>query len=178
MHSSLEAWRSLLLCAGLALAACTTPRDATPGCEAAASDAAAWRGSVERGPLYGTASRASRVAQCSLHQEPGVVELQYRFADGSRLRAKRDARIEYSEQELRLAAGAAVDAPSLLGQAERAAFGEAGCGIDWHRPETRSANDEPGATDAVFRGEVCNCQARVRRDAAGRVVGLALRSTC
>ena len=36
----------------------------------------------------------------------------------------------------------------------------------------------PGPTETVFRGEVCNCQARIRRGGDGRVVGLLFKSTC
>ena len=104
--------------------------------------------------------------------------MQYDFTDGSRVRATHDPRIEYSEQVVRLVASIGVPAIEALQRAERAAFGAEGCGIDWRRNEARTAPAEAGATDAVFSGEVCNCQGRIRSDASGRVIELAFKSAC
>lgn len=139
----------------------------------------ALRRSVETGPLYAAAAAASGVvAACHVRHDSGVTALDYRFGDGATLHVERDARIEYTEQKARLALPLRESAVDILVRAEQAVFGIAGCGIDWRRPETQAADGNPGAIDMVFRGDVCNCQARVRRDAAGRVVGLALRSAC
>ncbi|NML16539.1 hypothetical protein [Azohydromonas caseinilytica] len=180
MRSSSSRSRALrVLGSSLMLAACSTaPLSDSPGCEAASGEAAAWRAAVTQGPLYAVALRGAPVAACSLRQEAQAIELEFRFADGSRLQARRDGAIELSEQSLRWAgARGGFDARALLRRAEQAAF-SGGCGIDWAQPETAPAAGEPGAVDSVYRGETCNCQARVRHDASGRVLMLALRSAC
>lgn len=172
------------LCACLVLAACALP-GAQPDaprarpCLAVEQDDAVLaelRRHVENGPFYALAAPGG--ADCLASRDAGAVSLDYRYADGSRLRVRRDARIEYSEQELRLAAPPAEDAAAILARAERWAFGPAGCGIDWRQPEVQPSTAAPGATEAVFRGRLCNCRARVRYDADRRVIGLALGSAC
>ena len=150
--------------------AAATPHDA--------SALAALRRSVETGPLYAAAVTASAVVMCRVRLESGLMSLEYHFRDGAWLHVKRDARIEYIEQEAHFASTPAEPPEALLARAEQAAFGVDGCGIDWRQPETLATEGNTGAKDTVFRGDVCSCQARIRRDAAGRVVGLALRSTC
>lgn len=66
----------------------------------------------------------------------------------------------------------------ILVRAECTAFGVNGCGINWQQTETLPVRDDTSTTETIFRGDVCNCQARIRRDNAGHVVGLALRSAC
>jgi hypothetical protein len=66
----------------------------------------------------------------------------------------------------------------ILSGTERAAFGTSGCGIDWKTGESRPVAGEPGASELVYRGDTCNCQARVQRNGSGEVVGLMLRSAC
>ena len=89
-----------------------------------------------------------------------------------------DLSLSESDVEVRFAIPPPEPVADVLVRAEQAAFGAAGCGINWKHPETRAAEGNPGTTESVFRGDTCNCQARVRRDAAGRVTGLALRSNC
>ena len=93
-----------------------------------------------------------------------------RCASGT-TRASRD-----NDQEARFASPLAEDAVALLTRVEQASFGTPGCGIDWRQPETRPASDDPKATESIYRGDTCNCQARVRSDAAGHVTGLVFRS--
>ena len=144
-----------------------------------AQGAVEWRLSVERGPLYAAAIASSPVENCELRAEPdGQITLAYRLRDGGSLQAVRNPAIEYTEQTARLRLPAADDPLALLARAERAAFGDAGCGIDWKQADTQPADDERGGTETVYRGEACNCQARVRRDGAGQVRGLLLRSAC
>ena len=183
--------RGLLLWASLVLAACSAPAPsqvatlalacvdtgAAPAPEAAATLAALRRG-VESGPLFAALATSSGVASCRVGHDAGAIDLAYRFGDGGWLHVKRDARIEYTAQEARFATPLAEPPAAVLARAEKAAFGAQGCGIDWAQPETRAGEAGFSATETVFRGDVCNCQASVRRDAAGRVVGLALRSTC
>lgn len=180
----------LLVACGAASVSISSPPAAAPSpratCAEARTDAEpvdstrllALRRSVESGPLYAAAGSASRLAACRVDQSLGTITLQYDFTDGSRVRATHDPRIEYSEQVVRLVASIGVPAIEALQRAERAAFGAEGCGIDWRRNEARTAPAEAGATDAVFSGEVCNCQGRIRSDASGRVIELAFKSAC
>ena len=183
------------VCGGVLLAACSVPpapsqASAPPsaliacvGADAAAtshdaSALAALRRSVEAGPLYAAVVTASAVVTCRVRHESGSMTLEYQFRDAGWLHVKRDARIEYTEQEANFAAPPAEPPEALLARAEQAAFGVSGCGIDWRQPETPAVEEDSGTKDTVFRGDVCSCQARIRRDGGGRVVGLALRSTC
>ena len=183
------------VCGGVLLAACSVPpatsqASAPPSAVVACVDAdaaaakyevselAALRRSVEAGPLYAAAVTASALVTCRVRHESGSMTLEYQFRDAGWLHVKRDARIEYTEQEAHFAAPPAEPPEALLARAERAAFGVDGCGIDWRQPETLATEGNSGAKDTVFRGDVCSCQARIRRDGGGRVVGLALRSTC
>ena len=182
----------MLVACGAASVSISSPPAAAPPpratCAEARTDAEpvdstrllALRRSVEGGPLYAAAAAgsAARLAACRVDQSLGTITLQYDFTDGSRVRATHDPRIEYSEQVVRLVASIGVPAIEALQRAERAAFGAEGCGIDWRRNEARTAPAEAGATDAVFSGEVCNCQGRIRSDASGRVIELAFKSAC
>jgi hypothetical protein len=134
--------------------------------------------SVESGALFGAAAAGTGVQNCSVWHAGRSVELLYRFRSGGQFTAKRDPAIELTEQRAKLALPMAEDALDVLGRAERQGFGEQGCGIDWAHPDTKAAKNEPGATDTVWHGETCNCQARARRDALGTVIELALTSAC
>ena len=136
-----------------------------------------FRQSVERGPLYEIASR-SGVASCRIHQDSDAVRLEYMFRDGTTLRATRNPQIESSDQEVRLATPRVENPVPALTRAENAAFGDKGCGINWRTPESKPATDDATVTDTVYRGDTCNCQARTRTDAAGRVLTMSLRSAC
>ena len=183
------------VCGGVLLAACSVPpapgqTPAPPstlvacvGADAAAtpndvSALADLRRSVEAGPLYAAGVTASALVMCRVRLESGVMALEYEFRDGGWLHVKRDARIEYTEQEAHFASPPAEPPDALLARAQKAAFGVDGCGIDWRQPETLAVEGNSGAKDTVFRGDVCSCQARIRRDVGGRVVGLAFRSAC
>jgi hypothetical protein len=133
---------------------------------------------LEAGPLFAVFTGKAPVASCRIGFDAGTASLEYQFQDGGWFRAKRDPSIEYSDYEAHLGAPPAEDPVAILTRAERAAFGDAGCGIDWKESESRPAADMPGVTDTIFRGDSCNCQARVRKDGGGRVVGLSLRSAC
>jgi hypothetical protein len=131
---------------------------------------------VEAGPLFAAAGGGSGVASCTMRRERSSVELRYRFRNGGSLRATRDASIEFVEQQAGLSAPLDEEPTLVLARAELWTFGEEGCGIDWSRRETMPA--EGGAVDTVSRGNVCQCQARVRRDAQGRVMRLTISSAC
>ena len=67
---------------------------------------------------------------------------------------------------------------TILASAKRLAFGAGGCGIDWQNANTKAAADSPDVTETLYYGDIRNCRAGIRRDAAGRVVELMLRSAC
>ena len=94
------------------------------------------------------------------------------------MRVTRNAQIEYSDQEVRFASPPSESPVAVLTRTEQAAFDGKGCGIDWRSGDTSAASDDPSARETVYRGDTCNCQARVRSDAKGRVVGLLFRSAC
>ena len=170
---------------GERLAAATTS-DATSGVTppvcSQASAATADRASVVAGiiasPLYAAVAQG-RTARCSAEQAGSVETLRFTFGGMASVRVTLDTTIEYREDLARFDAAVAADPVALLTQAERERFGDDGCGIDWRQsPEASAASDAPGSTLRTYRGEVCNCQARQRRDAAGRLVELGLRSAC
>jgi len=186
------AWR-LIVPATLLLTACSMPPVASQTTSTApaadcvgpqagvspqnAEAAGTLRRAVEMGPLYVTLV-ANRVVSCRIGTDSSAITLEYTFRDGSSLRVRRDPRIEYSNQEVRLASPLAEDAVAIMTRVERSAFSPSGCGIDWRKTEAQPAGDDPGATETIYRGDTCNCQARVRKDKAGRTVGLVFRSAC
>jgi hypothetical protein len=133
---------------------------------------------VEAGPFYALSSAKPGVATCRASEEADTIALEYTFRDGGWLRVKRQPSIEYTEQEVRFASPLDENPVAVLTLAEQAAFGAKGCGIDWRQPEKRPAGDSASVTEMIYRGDVCNCQGRVRSDAAGRVTGLVFRSAC
>jgi len=181
----------LTLCmAGFLLAACAAtpaltgnapaPCTATEG-RPSAQDLLTAQGlqrNIETSPLY-TIPAANGLASCRIrYQADAVVVLEYQFKGGDWLHVRRDPRIEYTEQNARFTLSSTQKPEAILAGAERAAFGTAGCGIVWREPETRPDENASGITETVFHGDVCNCQAIIRRQADGRVVGLVLKSAC
>lgn len=106
------------------------------------------------------------------------MKLEYTFRDGASLHVTRNEATEYTDQEVRLASPLGEPPVAALTRAEQAAFDAKGCGIDWRTVETRKLAEEPDATESIYRGTLCNCQARARSDAAGRVLRLQFRSAC
>jgi len=141
------------------------------------STLAAFRNAIESGPIYGVAAAAG-VSSCSIRSESGAVLIEYHFKDGGRLHVKRDPRIEYTEQIARVRLAPEKNPVEILAAAERKAFGENGCGIDWQNSDTWPVLGDPKVKETLFYGDLCNCRAGFRRDASGRVVELMLRSAC
>lgn len=135
------------------------------------------RSNVESGPLY-TIPAATGVAKCRARVESGVITLEYQFRDGGWLHVKRDSGIEYTEQVAHFRLALEKNPLSILADAERVAFGDSGCGINWQQADTQAVTDDPSLTETLFYGDVCNCRASIRRDTAGRVTELMLRSAC
>jgi len=130
------------------------------------------RRAVERGALYRALAASSPAVSCEVEEADGRTVLAWRFRDGASLRVERDAAIEYAHQEARVGRSFRGNGIAVLKRAERAAFGTGGCGIDWRRPASATART------SVFSGDVCNCEARIGRDEAGRVQTLAFRGAC
>ena len=131
---------------------------------------------LESSPLYMIPAADEGLAACSIRlQVEEVTVLEYRFRQGGWLKVTADPRIEYLEQNASFILPDGDTAEAILAGAERAAFGAAGCAIDWQQAETRTAG---GARETVYRGDVCNCQAIIRRDGGGKLLGLLLRSAC
>lgn len=181
-------------CAGLAvalLAACAAvpaplsglalPDCAVSGLQGDASrrtEFEALRRSVEGGALQRVAALPGPATCLGQVDAEGAIHLDYRYADGSALQVRRQSRIESTDFNLRLGQPPAGPVQDILAELERTAFGATGCGIDWQRATAEPAADGSRGVDTVYRGDVCNCQARVRRDDQGRVVLLAMRSAC
>jgi hypothetical protein len=154
---------------------CVIPAGLTPR---QASLAGAVQAAARAGPLFAESIGASGIAACRIEAAEGAVTVRYRAADGGEFHLRRDETIEATEIEARLIAAPVAVPESLLRRAERAAFGDAGCGIDWRRPEAGRSSVVPDGVDTVYQGLTCNCRAIERRDPNGVVVGLALSSAC
>jgi len=198
MHSSESAHRCLVVAKGLvlgvigALAACSAAPIGGGAAQSVAAECAKDGGlspqdaeagaslqrTVETGPLYAAIAGKANLASCRVGNDSGAATLEYKFSDGGWMRVTRDSRIEYSSHEVRFGAAYPDSAIEVLTRAEQAAFGTGGCGVDWRQPERSPAADDATATETIYRGSVCNCQARVRSDGAGRTLGLMFRSTC
>jgi hypothetical protein len=148
-----------------------------PGPQASAAVASLLR-RAESAPLFDAAIAASPVAACAVAGADASLVATYTAANGNAYRLQRDEHIEYSDEEARFAVPPRTAPLNLLQDAERAAFAPAGCGIDWSHPEASPAAAASGSAVTVYRGDVCNCQARLHRSSAGVVVALGLRSAC
>ena len=134
------------------------------------------RRTVEAGPLYAAFAAGGSATTCRVGNDSGSVTLEYTFGDGASLRVTSNPQIEYTDQDARLETPLKEDPVAVLRRAEQSAFGGKGCGIEWRDKQTQPADG--GSIEDIYRGDICNCQARVRRNAAGEVKGLLLRSAC
>lgn len=150
---------------------------AGPGMSAeAASSFEATRRAAESSPLYAALAARSPVTSCGVTSDGAKVTLDYAFKDGGALSFVRDPALEYSNQELRFGGPVGDDAVALLQRVERSSFAPDGCSIDWK--EATFLPPASGISEAAYYGDVCNCQARVRRDGSAQLVGLTFRSAC
>ena len=92
--------------------ACTVTNAAIPPQQV--DTVTALRRTAEMGPLFAVPAARAGLAECNINYESGLIALEYRFRDGSWLRVKRDSRIEYNDQELRLASPPAEDPLAIL----------------------------------------------------------------
>jgi hypothetical protein len=133
---------------------------------------------VEAGPLYqALEKRLGPPRTCTRSVQAGGLHLTYEFPHNGALVAQIDPRTEFSEQRVNLQGLDEAEAKSLLQAAETSAFGATGCGLNWERPATEEPGTLGGSSEVVYRGDACNCQARVGYDDE-KVIGLVLRSAC
>jgi hypothetical protein len=133
---------------------------------------------IEAGPLYqALEQRLGPPQSCARSVQGGALRLAYEFPRNGTLVAQIDPRIEFSEQRVNLRGLEEAEAKSLLQAAETNTFGATGCGINWERPVTEEPGTFGGSSEVVYRGDACNCQARVVYDDE-KVIGVVLRSAC
>jgi hypothetical protein len=133
---------------------------------------------VEGGPFYKKMLQQLGDPQsCKAKLDGDNIWLSYAFRDDARLDARINSTIESSEQRAAFRGLSRKEALALLKKGESNSFSRDGCGIDWNRPEDRAMADLPGSRETEFRGDSCNCQARVVYQ-GNVVVALVLRSAC
>jgi hypothetical protein len=131
---------------------------------------------TETGPVYQALASGGRLRSCRGTTRSGELSLQYLFVDGDTLTVARNPTLEYSNVEVQFGSPSQDDAIGLLRRAERSLFSPDGCGIDWS--DATPLDPKNGVSETAYYGDLCNCQARVRRNAEAEVVGLAFRSAC
>jgi hypothetical protein len=114
--------------------------------------------SVESSPL---ARRLGRAVSCEARADGGAIQLTYESSTGAKLVAHRDPALESTEQRLSERGMTREAAVALLQRTERWAFGDKGCSIAWTKPPEGGAAVIGGRRDLVYRGDDCNCQARL-----------------
>ncbi|HUD12237.1 MAG TPA: hypothetical protein VMQ56_01165 [Terracidiphilus sp.] len=133
---------------------------------------------VEAGPFYKKMlQQLGKPQSCSVKQEGDSIALSYAFRDEAHLDAQVNATIESSMQRAEFRGLNREKALALLKKGESESYGKGGCGIDWSKPEDQSMGDPPGSHATVFRGDSCNCQARIVYQ-GDSVVALVLSSAC
>ena len=133
---------------------------------------------VETGPFYrALGQRLGSPRSCRHSVQSGGLRLAYSFPSNGTLVVQIDPRIEFSEERLNLRGLTETDAKALLQAGEAATFGAQGCGILWQRPAIEGPATVDGSREVVYRGDVCNCQARVVYNGV-TVMALILRSAC
>ena len=130
------------------------------------------------GPFYKELLlRFGKPITCNLDVHDGVINLTYGFRHGARLIARTDPKIEFSEQSVQLIRMDKSTAVALLKRAELDAYQPTGCGISWTNGEETPSTGSAGTREVVYRGDTCNCQARLIYK-GDSVVMLVLRSAC
>ena len=133
---------------------------------------------IQAGPFYhALETQLGPARTCTRSVQAGALRIAYEFPHNGTLVAQTDPRIEFSEQRVSLQGLDEDEAKTLLQAAEANAFGATGCGLDWGHHTTEDPGTFGGSPEVVYRGDACNCQARVLYDDE-RVIGLMLRSAC
>jgi hypothetical protein len=133
---------------------------------------------VETGPFYKKMlQQLGKPTSCSVKQEGDAIALSYVFSKDARLDAQVNAAVESSMLRATFPGLDREKALALLKKGESESYGKDGCGIDWKRPEDQSMDSPAGSRATVFRGDSCNCQARIEYQ-GDSVVALVLSSAC
>jgi hypothetical protein len=114
---------------------------------------------------------------CNVKQDGDSIALSYAFRDDAHLDAQADSAIESSMQRAEFRGLNREKALALLKKGESRSYGKDGCGIDWNKSQDQPMGDPPGSRATVFRGDSCNCQARIVYQ-GDSVVALVLSSAC
>jgi hypothetical protein len=133
---------------------------------------------IQAGPFYHVLEQQlGQARSCTRSVQAGALRIAYEFPRNGTLVAQTDPRIEFSEQRVNLQGLDEDEAKRLLQAAEANAFGATGCGLDWEHHVIEEPGTFGGSQEVVYRGDACNCQARVLYDDE-KVIGLVLRSAC
>ncbi|HME69418.1 MAG TPA: hypothetical protein VKM54_06065 [Myxococcota bacterium] len=157
-------------------AACPT---AAPGATGAGKpEAQSLPQRLEAGPFYREmVRRFGKPLSCKLASSDGNVSVTYGFRGDAVLTGRTNEPIESSEQKIELPRMARTKAIALLKAGEKDSYAPDGCGIDWEQPEEEADTRDPASRDVIYRGDTCNCQARLKYR-KGWVVSLILKSAC
>jgi hypothetical protein len=133
---------------------------------------------IEAGPFYKKMlQQLGKPQSCRVRQEGDAIALSYAFSKDARLEAQADAAIESSMLRATFPGLNREKALALLKKGESDSYAKDGCGIDWKKPEDQSMGSPAGSHATVFRGDTCNCQARIVYQ-GNAVVALVLSSAC
>ncbi|MFM2057065.1 MAG: hypothetical protein RLY71_1450 [Pseudomonadota bacterium] len=177
----------LSACAGRSATATADPAATWPArCEAAGAlpdDIIGAAAAMHRQILAGRLMRLVTAAatppmRCRVGLTEGsVLRIDYLASDRPVMTISHDPRIEYTEQTAQVRLDKGTSVLDALGEMEHLMLGTEGCRIDWQHPEHKPATVR-GQAALIYRGDVCNCQARVTHDAQGTIVQLGFRSAC
>jgi hypothetical protein len=138
----------------------------------------AFQQALTAGPFYKELSRrAGKPRECKVAIDDGGITLSYSFRGNASLFSQVSAANESTDQRMQVRSIAAQAAMSLLMRAAKDAFGQDGCGIVWNKPAEELPGEQAGSREVVYRGDACNCQARLIY-AGKSIVALVLRSAC
>jgi hypothetical protein len=127
--------------------------------------------------FYKELSHRGRPLSCEMGLDEGIIRLSYAFRGKASLEAQVNLGSESIEIRMQVQSIGVNRAMALLKKAEKDAFGQNGCGIAWDHPAEELPGEKAGSREVVYRGDACNCQARLVY-AGKSVVALILRSAC
>lgn len=127
---------------------------------------------MEKGAFFRFAlERFGSPDKCAFKKDGERQKLAYTFPKRATLEAEVDATIEMSRARLVVPGLLEKEAEMLLREAARKEFGSADGCVDWSAPENEDGQK-------IWRGEDCNCQARMIFKGTKRVVELIVQSAC
>jgi hypothetical protein len=133
---------------------------------------------VEAGPFYKELlRRKGKPESCEVVLDGDKITLSYAFRGKARLDAEVNPDIEFSRQGMQVRGISERKGLALLKETEKNFVGRNGCGVNWNRPAEELSGEQAGSRELVYRGDVCNCQARVIYE-GGSVAALIFSSAC